>query len=558
MRRYLAALAIPGIAVAVPCPAAPARQQARRLRPPRPPPRRRSNSRRPSLARRSPTAAAAPFTCSRRTSEGPGRARASGSVLPHGRRSRRPASRRLPGACRPRSSAPSAGGRRPTGDLQRVAALPLSGRHRCPADQRRGHQGLRRRVDVLSAAGNNIEGDGSYRGPPEPASSEVDRSRLAQWLRCCLSRPALRSSRIETSDLRGSGWPALRPPGPRRALRGGEPRLLRAFPGYPGEPRAVLGSLVRLRALRGRRVHRAVRLLAGPVTRPPRLAARRRLRFAHRRARRILPAYWAALGFSLAVAWLVVPPPGQGVPDAKSVFVNGLLVQNLVGAPSPNRSFWSMAVEAQLYVVFPLLLVMVRRWGAIVMVAAVTLVVATVGSWARASRAWTRSRSSLRPTSPRSSRSASRAPASWARARSPVVAVGRARARPRGARARDDLVAGLGMDARPPVLGRPRARPGHRVSPGRSGHRPYGPAPAPARREADPQPRPVVLQPLPHARPDRRRRLRAIVAGRVRQGVPAFVVSLALVVPLTIVFARVFASVFETPFWHRSRPIRAA
>ncbi len=39
-----------------------------------------------------------------------------------------------------------------------------------------------------------------------------------------------------------------------------------------------------------------------------------------------------------------------------------------------------------------------------------------------------------------------------------------------------------------------------------------------------------------------------IVAGRVRQGVPAFVVSLALVVPVTIVFARVFASVFETRF----------
>ena len=102
-------------------------------------------------------------------------------------------------------------------------------------------------------------------------------------------------------------------------------------------------------------------------------------RFARRRARRILPAYWAALAFSLAVAWLVVPPPGQGAPDAKSVVVNGLLVQNLVGAPSPNRSFWSIAVEAQLYVVFPLLLLMVRRWGAIVMVATVTLVVATVG-----------------------------------------------------------------------------------------------------------------------------------------------------------------------------------
>jgi peptidoglycan/LPS O-acetylase OafA/YrhL len=44
-----------------------------------------------------------------------------------------------------------------------------------------------------------------------------------------------------------------------------------------------------------------------------------------------------------------------------------------------------------------------------------------------------------------------------------------------------------------------------------------------------------------------------IVAGRVPQGVPAFLVSLALALPLTIGFARVFASVFETPFrQHRS------
>jgi peptidoglycan/LPS O-acetylase OafA/YrhL len=42
-----------------------------------------------------------------------------------------------------------------------------------------------------------------------------------------------------------------------------------------------------------------------------------------------------------------------------------------------------------------------------------------------------------------------------------------------------------------------------------------------------------------------------IVAGRVRQGVAAFVVSLTLVLPLTIVFARVFASAFETPFRRR-------
>src|SRR6185436_19936964 len=96
--------------------------------------------------------------------------------------------------------------------------------------------------------------------------------------------------------------------------------------------------------------------------------------FARRRARRILPAYWAALGFSLVAAWLVVPPPGQAAPDAASVVVNGLLVENLVAAPSPNGSFWSMAVEAQLYLVLPLLLLLVRRVGAVRMLATVTVI----------------------------------------------------------------------------------------------------------------------------------------------------------------------------------------
>jgi peptidoglycan/LPS O-acetylase OafA/YrhL len=101
--------------------------------------------------------------------------------------------------------------------------------------------------------------------------------------------------------------------------------------------------------------------------------------YARRRARRILPAYWAALAFSLAVAWLVVPQPRSGVPDLTSVLVNGLLVQNIVSAPSPNTAFWSIAVEVQLYVLLPVLLLMIRRRGALAMVAAVTLVVAAVG-----------------------------------------------------------------------------------------------------------------------------------------------------------------------------------
>jgi peptidoglycan/LPS O-acetylase OafA/YrhL len=275
-------------------------------------------------------------------------------------------------------------------------------------------------------------------------------------------------------------------------------------------------------------------------------------RFAQQRAWRILPPYWAALAFSLAVAWLIVPPPGQEVPDAKSVVVNGLLVQNLVGAPSPDRSFWSIAVEAQLYVMFPLLLLVVRRWGAIVMVATVTLVVATVGivgphvsrldvfviqsppdlaalfavgvvsagivGASRARRSWPWSGLALAAAAPLLA-------IIWWQgsvwtldhlfwvdlALGPAVAC---------------LLAGLATGHAGPLLRLLDARPLRNL--GSSSYSLY-----------------LTHGPIVIVVYDK------IVAGRVRQGVPAFIASLALVLPLTIVFARVFASVFETPFRHQ-------
>jgi peptidoglycan/LPS O-acetylase OafA/YrhL len=101
--------------------------------------------------------------------------------------------------------------------------------------------------------------------------------------------------------------------------------------------------------------------------------------FARRRAWRILPPYWAALWFSLGMTWFVVAQPGWQVPDGKSVVVYGLLVQDAVPAGIPNRAFWSIAVEAQLYVLLPVLLLMVRRVSAVAMVAVVAAVVGTAG-----------------------------------------------------------------------------------------------------------------------------------------------------------------------------------
>jgi peptidoglycan/LPS O-acetylase OafA/YrhL len=101
--------------------------------------------------------------------------------------------------------------------------------------------------------------------------------------------------------------------------------------------------------------------------------------YAHRRAWRILPPYWAALGFSLVMTWYVLAQPHLPVPNGKSVVVYGLLVQDVFAVGSPNRAFWSIAIEAQLYVLLPLLLLLVRRVSARAMVGLVAAIVVTIG-----------------------------------------------------------------------------------------------------------------------------------------------------------------------------------
>ncbi|HEY5360567.1 MAG TPA: acyltransferase [Streptosporangiaceae bacterium] len=101
--------------------------------------------------------------------------------------------------------------------------------------------------------------------------------------------------------------------------------------------------------------------------------------YAHRRAWRILPPYWAALGFSLVMTWFVLAQPGWAPPNGKSVVVYGLLVQDAFSVGSPNRAFWSIAIEAQLYVLLPLLLLLARRVSARAMVGLVAAIVVTIG-----------------------------------------------------------------------------------------------------------------------------------------------------------------------------------
>ena len=101
--------------------------------------------------------------------------------------------------------------------------------------------------------------------------------------------------------------------------------------------------------------------------------------FLRRRAWRILPPYWAALALSLAISLFVVPASHYGPPDGSSLLVYGLVLQDVFFAPTPNGAFWSIGVEAELYLLFPLVLLVRRRFSAAAAVACVTLPVIVRG-----------------------------------------------------------------------------------------------------------------------------------------------------------------------------------
>jgi peptidoglycan/LPS O-acetylase OafA/YrhL len=336
--------------------------------------------------------------------------------------------------------------------------------------------------------------------------------------------------------------------------------FLRSFPGYPADHAPFWAGWLRY----GRFAVVVFIVLSGfslalsPARRGWRMDGISR--FAQRRAWRILPAYWAALAFSLAVAWLLVPQPGHGVPDAKSVIANGLLVQNVVVGHSPNAAFWSMAVEAQLYLAFPLLLLMVRRWGPLVMVATVTLIVAAVGivgpHISRLDTFVLQSPPDLAALFAVGILAAGIVGASAARRSWPWAWLALAAAAPvvatilwRGSVWTLDHLFWVDLALGPAIACLLAA-----LATGR---------PAPVLRALDTRPLRSLGSfsyslYLTHA-PIVAVVCELVVAGRVRQGVPAFLVSLALAVPLTILFARVFASFFEAPFRRRQRspgPVR--
>jgi peptidoglycan/LPS O-acetylase OafA/YrhL len=217
-----------------------------------------------------------------------------------------------------------------------------------------------------------------------------------------------------------------------------------------------------------------------------------------------------------------------------------------------------MAVEAQLYLLFPLLLLVVRRWGAIVMVGTVTLVVAAVGIFgphiAHLDTLVIQSPPDLAALFAVGILTAGIVGAGPVRRSWPWAWLALAAAAPLLATiwwqgsvwtlhhlfwldlalgpAIACLLAALATGHPAPLLRVLDARPLRKL--GSCSYSLY----------LTHAPIVVIVYDL-------------VVAGRVHQGVPAFLVSLALVVPFTIVFARVFASIFEPPFRRRLSSSRA-
>lgn len=93
-------------------------------------------------------------------------------------------------------------------------------------------------------------------------------------------------------------------------------------------------------------------------------------RFYWRRARRILPPYYLAMGVSLLLIWLLIgqktgAPWDTTLPVTPRILVEHLLLVQDFSRVAPtgiNYVLWSVAMECQIYLLFPLLVVFWRRY----------------------------------------------------------------------------------------------------------------------------------------------------------------------------------------------------
>ena len=93
--------------------------------------------------------------------------------------------------------------------------------------------------------------------------------------------------------------------------------------------------------------------------------------FFRRRARRILPPYYAAMFLSLLLIWTVIGKPTGTLWDIpidyrpQDLVAHLLLVQDVFGTGKINYAFWSIAAEWHIYFFFPALVFCWRRFGAL-------------------------------------------------------------------------------------------------------------------------------------------------------------------------------------------------
>lgn len=133
------------------------------------------------------------------------------------------------------------------------------------------------------------------------------------------------------------------------------------------------------------------------------------LTFYERRARRILPALFVVMAACLPVAyWGMLPNEfknfGQSL-VATSLFANNVLLMltsgywSLASEFKPLLHTWSLGVEEQFYILFPLLLMLCRRWRATTLMALFALLALfslAAAEWG--SRAWPNAAFYLLPT----------------------------------------------------------------------------------------------------------------------------------------------------------------
>lgn len=130
--------------------------------------------------------------------------------------------------------------------------------------------------------------------------------------------------------------------------------------------------------------------LALPVVRGDGHITSGTITFFWKRARRILPPYFAAFAFSLLLIYTAIGHKTGTHWDVslpitrEAIFTHLFLVQDLFSQSTykVNLAFWSISVEWHIYFLFPLLILLRRRWGSLAMAVvclAVSLVLVNAG-----------------------------------------------------------------------------------------------------------------------------------------------------------------------------------